>query len=325
MNAYPGHGRVYRFFRLDNFDAERFVTSNLVKPRMLFAIRLALALYCIATVVVLFVTTGVRFFHYMTDWSYLGLTVYMMLATVVSGRYCFGAMPYSPGQNLLERAPSWARALYWFLYETVVTFHILVPVVYWALLSSQLRTDTSLELYSSIAPHAIDFVVMAVELIFNRQILEVSHVVIPVIILALYLALAFLVWGTEHYFVYSFLDFYKLHGWVALICVAIAVAFCIIFFVQLYLHRLREYLFRKRWAKQIVNSHKPYEPRDSSLEMGPTMAGVPSYHPSLAAPTTPFHSSNNPHPVDFGQFDLPPSQPGAPGTMAPNPYGYRTS
>ncbi|KAJ1969378.1 hypothetical protein IWQ62_000666 [Dispira parvispora] len=238
--------KFHRFFRMETYDAELFVTSNLVQPRTLFFVRCFLMLYCVATTIVLFYTNTYRFFYYMTCWSFLGLTIYLIIATIVSGRYCFGPANMDRRPNLLEGAPRIVQLIYWWLYETITTFHILVPLVYWTLLSSELNTHSSLHLYTSIGPHAIDFAVMATEVLLNRQKVMPTHCVVLLVILAFYLGLAYLVWGATGFFVYSFLDFEKKKGFVALYVLGVAVVFMILYFLQVFIHRGRDYLFRKR-------------------------------------------------------------------------------
>ncbi|KAJ1644135.1 hypothetical protein IWQ61_010451, partial [Dispira simplex] len=215
--------KFYRFFRMETYDAELYITSNLVQPRVLFFVRLFLMLYCVATTIVLFYANSYRFFYFMTCWSFLGLTIYLIIATVVSGRYCFGPANMGQRPNLLEGAPRIVQLVHWWLYETITTFHILVPLVYWTLLKSQLNTNSALHFYTSIGAHAIDFVVMAIEVLLNRQKVVPTHCVILLIILVLYLGLAYLVWGATGFFVYSFLNFEAKKGFVALYVLGVAV------------------------------------------------------------------------------------------------------
>ncbi|RKP37309.1 hypothetical protein BJ085DRAFT_10807, partial [Dimargaris cristalligena] len=236
----------------ENFDPERFVTSNIVGPRFLFYARLLIALYSLATIVVMFVTSEERFFWYMTSWSFFGLTIYFALATFISWRYCFGPLRFTEHQNPLARVSTPVRAAYWFLYESVAVLHLLVPIVFWALLSSAFDTSTSLTMFSSIGPHATDFFLMATEVLFNRQLLQLSHMVVLLIVLALYLALAYLVWGATQVFVYSFLNFHKLHGYIALVVLAMGVFCCLLFLIQYFVHRGRDYVFRRRRAVLVV-------------------------------------------------------------------------
>ena len=44
---------------------------------------------------------------------------------------------FTSGQNaLLEKSPRWLNCLYWLLYELMATFHVIVPAIYWLLLSA---------------------------------------------------------------------------------------------------------------------------------------------------------------------------------------------
>ncbi|RKP37308.1 hypothetical protein BJ085DRAFT_4272, partial [Dimargaris cristalligena] len=215
------------------FDPEWFVTSNLVSPRVLLIIRLLLFMFALGTLIAMFVANSYRFFYYMTCWSFFGLTIYFGLATYVSARYCSGPLRYTELANPLYRASSLTRAGYWFLYESMVTFHLLVPIIYWSLLRDTFITSVPLYIYTGLASHAADLAVIAVEVLLNRQRLQLSHIIVPLLIMALYLGLAYTVWGARGIFVYPFLNFQRLHGWVAAIMLALVV-FCSVLFLFQY-------------------------------------------------------------------------------------------
>ncbi|KAJ1912013.1 hypothetical protein IWQ60_009864 [Tieghemiomyces parasiticus] len=269
---------AYHYFRLDNFEADRFVTSNLVAPRTLFFIRLILALYSLAVLAVMFVANQERFFNYMTCWSFFGLTIYLCLATYLSGRYSFGIHRYTPEANPLVTASVATQAACWFLYETFATYHLLVPVVYWSVLYSSFADQPLIQILASIGPHATDFGILVIEVLFNRQQMQLSHWCIPIIVLAFYLGLAYLVWGVQQIFIYPFLNFNKLHGWVALIIAGIALGTLIIFTVMYFVHRVRDYLLRRRRAIVVIREKTD----DQYIDAEP--ATMLPYHPHNSAP-----------------------------------------
>ena len=79
-------------------------------------------------------------------------------------------------------------------------------VVFWALLSTgALRTEFST--WSNISEHALNSVIAFLEVILPRSEPHPWVQIVPlIIVLALYLGLAYLTHDTEHFYVYDFLD-----------------------------------------------------------------------------------------------------------------------
>ncbi|KAJ1925457.1 hypothetical protein IWQ60_004538 [Tieghemiomyces parasiticus] len=240
---------------------ERWVTSNLVTPRTLFLVRLVLLAFAIGTTIVLFLYQGYKFFNYLTDWSFIGLTLYLMLSTTASGLYCYfdkahhhtDPVPNVAALRRLEAlipAPRATRLAYQAIYELFATFHLLVPIVFWtALYSEGFHTDTPFTLYSSMAPHTFDLVVLIIEETLNRQRLHPGHIVFPIIVLGLYWAMSFVMLATQHKYVYPFLDFGEYHGYVVLVLAGCVVGTALIFYTQLALHTRRDRWLAQRWAR----------------------------------------------------------------------------
>lgn len=80
----PSSSKLIQWFKMDQFEPERAVTSHFVKSKTLFYIRLPLALY---SVIVMWVdviytanTGGFRhFFAYFTDLTFIGLHAYLLV------------------------------------------------------------------------------------------------------------------------------------------------------------------------------------------------------------------------------------------------------
>ncbi|KAJ8659775.1 hypothetical protein O0I10_004368 [Lichtheimia ornata] len=132
--------------------------------------------------------------------------------------------------------------LYVLLYHTVITFNILTPAVYWSLLSGTLlnKTDaTPTDWWMAASLHATSFFIMMFEVFLSRMVISV-RIVVPVFCIVLcYMLLTFIIYGSEHWWVYSFLDWNQ--GPSAAIwyfIVAFAVVIC--FFLQWGIHKLRD-------------------------------------------------------------------------------------
>ena len=116
--------------------AERFSTSWLLPVLPFALLRLSLSLYAFTSIIFIFAWDGAhsrdiharRTFSYFTNLSYWGLAFYFLFSGVHGLTWRFRGRP------LLERWPRWLQALHAVFYTTIVTFPILVTVVYWAIL-----------------------------------------------------------------------------------------------------------------------------------------------------------------------------------------------
>ncbi|KAJ1644035.1 hypothetical protein IWQ61_010463, partial [Dispira simplex] len=239
---------------------DRWVTSNLVAPRTLWLVRLFLLIFAIANLVVLLVYEKYEFFFYLTDWGFLGLTLYYLGAFAMSTNYCWTIKKYPTSLeypvNYWGYRVHWGwQWFYWIWYESVATFHILIPLVYWPFLSMGFQSSTPLSTYCSIAPHAFTVIMLAIEEVLNRHRLQLSHVVFVLCILLLYLVLTYIIFAIHGHYVYPFLNGETYHGLVALALVGIGVATIIIFVIQVGLHHLRDKWCSRRLRQGSVSQN----------------------------------------------------------------------
>ncbi|KAK5017656.1 hypothetical protein LTR16_001610 [Cryomyces antarcticus] len=186
----------------------RFTTSWLLSPPLLLSLRTTTSLYLFAT---LFFILGYesshsdgvaarRFFSYFTVLSYWGLAFYFAVAAAHTASY------WLTGRSLLQRWPRWAQELHGGFYSTVAVFPFIVTIIFWALLSrGAFRTRFST--WTNISQHVLNSVFAFAEIVLTRtEPLPWWHLVALVGLLALYLGLAYVTYGTQGFFVYNFLD-----------------------------------------------------------------------------------------------------------------------
>ncbi|KAK3819544.1 MAG: hypothetical protein J3Q66DRAFT_159532 [Benniella sp.] len=230
-------GSIVRLLRLDHFEPDRIVTSNIVRPKTLAILRGILCTYSLIVVVSLWATasSATTYLSFFTNLTYLGLTFYLMCTTLWSIGY-LRQPSHERAQWLKNRSPWWGR-IHWLLYSTVVTFHFIVPVVFWTLLSNG-GIRSALGNWQNISVHALDGAFAIFELVFNRHMLEPIHSFVVAGVMVLYMLLTFVVHATEDRWVYPFLDWDQ-----GAICAAyyigIAIGLFVVFFVLLFLHRFR--------------------------------------------------------------------------------------
>jgi hypothetical protein len=116
-------------------------------------------------------------------------------------------------------------------------------VVYWSLLYDGFHT--TFDVWSNVSQHALNTVFCLTEIFLARtEPLPWIHLLWLIILLCLYLGVAFITFATEHFYVYSFLDDTKKggRGRVAAYIFGILVAAIIIFVIVRYVILLRQWV-----------------------------------------------------------------------------------
>ncbi|KAH8823518.1 hypothetical protein DL96DRAFT_1469425 [Flagelloscypha sp. PMI_526] len=187
--------------------------------------------------------TGDSFFSYFTHLTYIGICAYFFAAGVQT--FCFAR---SGGKNYpLQK---WNRVFQLFhvlLLSSVVTLPIVVTVVYWALLATPKTFSTTYNAWSALSVHALNTVFALIEICGSNIPLLPWLTLIPnILILLLYVAVAYISHETLGFYVYSFLDPGKGKGKVAAYLIGIAVGESIIFCLVQGLIVLRQRLSGQR-------------------------------------------------------------------------------
>ncbi|KAF8970852.1 hypothetical protein BDZ97DRAFT_1724568 [Flammula alnicola] len=220
------------------FDRQlRLITSYLFSPFQLAIIRLVIALYVLVALVFILIWEGAKtkdidsFFSYFTNLAFIGICAYFFASGVQTFSY---ARNQKSGRDEypLQRWPRFLRCLHILLLSTVITFPILVTIVYWALLASSSTFSTPYSAWSNISKHAFNTVFALFEILFTN-IEPMPYVGLPVTVLLLggYLGVAYITHATQGFYTYSFLDPKKEGKKLAAYIIGIAVGQCVIFFV----------------------------------------------------------------------------------------------
>ncbi|KAI1852066.1 hypothetical protein JX265_008129 [Neoarthrinium moseri] len=226
----------------DQWDpTHRFETSWLLPPYLLFACRAFISLYAFVT---LFFTIGYQCAHpsegsayacqasaasfsYFTVLTYWGIAFYFLFASIHTFSYARW------GVALLDRWPRPLQALHAFYYTTITTYPFLVTIVYWGILYTYGAAwfPTQYAAWSNLSQHGFNSLFALFEIVLTRTNPSPwIHILWAIVVLALYLALAYVTRATKGFYVYSFLDpTVTRHGLVAAYVFGIAIAICIIF------------------------------------------------------------------------------------------------
>ncbi|KAF9121646.1 hypothetical protein BGW39_010366 [Mortierella sp. 14UC] len=234
-----------KFLKYDILDLSRFVSSNIVDARTLLIIRAVVALHLTAVfIATLYVSARDNDFYMVpttfTNLSNIGLTAYYLTATYHSHSY------------IKSKTLTSLTSQHWFLtsaltllYASVVVFHIVVPAIYWGMLFDPKNTMDVLNRYVDYSHHGADFACILVEMIFNRMELPWVAVLGPLVMIVLYMFLAWVYFAARGEWLYGFLDWSKggiAAGWY----IGLLLIFALLFILQKYIHQGRDSALKGR-------------------------------------------------------------------------------
>ncbi|KAI5890464.1 uncharacterized protein SCHCODRAFT_01129121 [Schizophyllum commune H4-8] len=263
---------IHRFLGVEElvFDpAHGYVTSPLFSPVVLASIRLLLGFYALVTLIFELAWDGTHFpedldsyFSYFTHLSYIGLCSYFFAAGVQTLFYARSGQTSYP----LQYWPKFLQALHVLLFATIATFPIIVTAVFWGLLSSPDTMSTTYSAWGNISVHAMNLIFAILE-VFLTNIPLMPWMALPcnIVFLAGYLGVAYITYGTQGFYTYSFLDPVKQGPYLAAYIVGIAVGEVIIFSIVRGLIILRMRLCQ-RLRKTAPYEDKVREPSSPEVE-----------------------------------------------------------
>ncbi|PVF93865.1 hypothetical protein CPB86DRAFT_818431 [Serendipita vermifera] len=263
-------GEGHSWFGLDRpFDSHyRVVTSGIVQPWVLFWIRLVIAVFCFVTEIVYLALYTKRFpferyYIYFTQLTFIGITSYFIVATFHTGFFLVSLRQLKRGE--IQEAPryplqKWGKFLQFlhlYLFSTIITFPVIVTVLYWALLAGSSSFYDTFFSWSNVSLHIFNAVFLLVEFIFGRVQLYWGYLILDLITMALYLGLAYLVHSIQGIWVYSFLDPAQGKGKVAAYIVAIPIAEIVVFLIVKGLIYLRDRFFPRGRGIRVLDGRLP--------------------------------------------------------------------
>ncbi|KAF8703092.1 hypothetical protein AX14_014205 [Amanita brunnescens Koide BX004] len=138
--------------------------------------------------------------------------------------------PIRKGTLALGTWPRFLQFLHVWLYTTVVTFPIIVTIVFWAVLSGPSTFDNKFDTWSNISLHALNTAFALFEIsLTNVPRPPWIYLPLNIVLLACYLGVAYITSGTQHFYTYEFLDPKREGPVLAGYIVGIAVGECIVY------------------------------------------------------------------------------------------------
>ncbi|KAK0630077.1 hypothetical protein B0T17DRAFT_506576 [Bombardia bombarda] len=249
-------------FGTDLWDpSHRFETSWLLSPWALFFCRALFSLYIFTTIIFVLAwqcanapthcAASQNSFSFFTSLTYWGLGFYFLASAVHTFTYARNSSSSSSSTGhhvaLLDRLPRPLQALHSAYYTTIVVYPFVVTIVFWGRLYSGHWFAASFDGWSNISQHAMNSAFALFEIVVPRTDPPPPlHMLWLLVVLALYLALAYVTEATKGFYPYDFLDPSKQHGLVAAYVFGIAVGALILFAVAWGLIWLRRYITETR-------------------------------------------------------------------------------
>ncbi|KAF8436233.1 hypothetical protein L210DRAFT_3452269 [Boletus edulis BED1] len=231
-----------RFFSYEAFGVSspfdptfHYVSSPILPPSVLGALRLLFAVYTLVTDIVTLTDDPTSYLSYFTNLTYTGLTAYFWAAGVQTIAFVLRRRKSYP----LQTWPRFLQLLHVVLYSTVTVFPIIVTAVYWALIANSTTFATRFSSWSNISKHAMNTFFALFEIVAHGGPSPWMHLVPLIVILGFYVAVAYITRATEGFYVYSFLNPTQEGGLLAAYIIGIALGCCVVFCVVKGLCHLR--------------------------------------------------------------------------------------
>ncbi|KAJ8112552.1 hypothetical protein OPT61_g5107 [Boeremia exigua] len=264
--------------------SRKFVTSHFVSPLVLACIRAALSIYSFTTIIVSYswlanntATIGLKdvnigsyeiqqneaaigqsfsFFTYLTFWS---LGFYFLVSSVHTFVYAFR------GHTWLHNWPRSLQLMHSVYYSCVTSMPFLVTIVFWGTMNSGWPPGR-FEQWMNISVHGLNSVFAIVEILLSAtDAPPVSHLSVVLLILSIYLGLAYLTKFTQGFYVYEWMN--PAHGNVSIVLhvLGYAAGIIAIFFLVSGAIRLRNMLAgNRRDARSTSIREKGFKLNDAS-------------------------------------------------------------
>ncbi|KAJ8093977.1 hypothetical protein PM082_009862 [Marasmius tenuissimus] len=247
----------------------KLVTSPFFSSTVLAVIRFLVGLYAVTTLVIMLVSDGVgkgqagENFSFFTTLTYIGICAYYWAAFVQTA--CYELERRKKGGRVgypLQRWPKFLQSLHLILGTTIITYPIIVTVVFWALLANSETLGSPMKIWRNVSVHALNTVFCIFEMLFTHSPRpRWFFLVFMILILGGYVGVAYVTHATQGFYTYEFLD--PSHGPIlAVYIVGIGVAECILFALAWGLMTLRAKWYPVAVASSPSNAED--DRRDSS-------------------------------------------------------------
>ncbi len=160
---------------------EKYTGSYLIKSSNLFIVRIVLTLWIFGVLLMTFSIRATRKYPFtFTYLSFNGIFLYLVSSIYIS--------LMERNEKYTSEVPTIAGWINSVLYQCAYCYHLIVPLVYWILLApDEFGNQDDLGKTLSVFVHALDFVVLTIEFILNRQQTTYFTVFLYIVVTVLYM------------------------------------------------------------------------------------------------------------------------------------------
>lgn len=236
------HFQISLFHTMNEQRTNRAIraSSNFLSSKILLVYRTLVALFSTFFFFFSLSIYPAHFFRFLTNWSWLGLTLYFLLAAYISW--------YHSRSNYRSAITPYAT-IFDMLFHSAATFALVVTVIYWGLLSIDYYSKTTVQgQFTSLTPHAFNTVFIILELLLSKNEFSRLGFLWPILWIVLYNVLSAILRVTGTPWPYFFLEvIYSGPIWGVFVAFLVSFAFIILlyFFLSL-LALIRDYFGRAK-------------------------------------------------------------------------------
>ncbi|KAF9158124.1 hypothetical protein DFQ26_007962, partial [Actinomortierella ambigua] len=119
---------------------------------------------------------------------------------------------------------------------------VIIPIIYWSVLFDG-RYAQPVEGWRDVSVHAMDFVLIFIEVILNRMQMTIKLFIVPFVVMLLYMFLTWIIRAVYGYWVYPFLSWQPRAGYIyPCIAIFLGLVYCVVYSV----HLLKEHIWETR-------------------------------------------------------------------------------
>ncbi|KAG9285190.1 hypothetical protein G9A89_004405 [Geosiphon pyriformis] len=267
--------KVVGFFKFNKIltHPERVVTSWFTRrPELLLFIRGIFFIYCLIVLIgSIYIDARNKELHmfltYFTNLAFIGLTdsrlCFLQISTFQTAFVHSLSFVINKQPKTLKNQPRAFTIAFWFLYDTILVNHILVPIVFWSILvpgkasTYDIQRDP-IKIWRNVSTHGFDLIMVMTEVFFNRMPFVNTHWIIIIIELVLYLLLARINYAINRVFPYYFLNWEQgsIIFWYYFAVLGVAL---LAYFIQKGIHSLRDSIGRGIWRKKLMEEMQVHQ------------------------------------------------------------------
>ncbi|KAJ2787379.1 hypothetical protein GGI15_000743 [Coemansia interrupta] len=244
-----GYGRGHRFFRLHTLDHRRAGGSRVLSTGGLAILRTLFFAYTLAAwlaSIILDAQSGqIRsHFVYFTYLSHTGLLFYLLASvfhTIHLRRHCDGSS--------FTRIPHVLQLMHWLLFASALLFSTVVSIMFWTMIY---RADEyhGVRRWVNASVHGTNVGIMWVDTLVGAMVFcpHWSHPVVLALVVALYLALAYINEAVNGWFTYDFINYKEHRALEAPILLGVLLGIVLLYYVMYGVHILLDRYLPPKFA-----------------------------------------------------------------------------